>query len=133
MIFRPLLLAATLQCAFLTQSLAQEAPSCDGTWKYTHIDKARGRSADVEVRISGDKGTYVAHLGQHKAANSPCREKNLPVVVQQCTADEFVFRVLGETVLEGCPTFTARFNRTGPDTAEGTISRDQTVTAHRER
>ena len=133
MILRPLLLAAALQCAFITQPLAQEAPSCDGTWKYTHIDKARGRPADVEIKISGDKGTYVAHLGQHKASNSPCRDRNLPVVVQQCAADEFVFRVLGETILEGCPTFTARFKRTGPDTAEGTISRGQTVTARRDR
>ena len=133
MTFRTLLLAAALQCAFIAQPLAQDAPSCDGTWKYTHVDKARGRPADVEIRISGDRGSYVAHLGRHKAANSPCRDKSVPVAVQQCTADELVFRVLGEAILEGCPTFTARFKRTGPDTAEGTISRGQTVTAHRER
>jgi hypothetical protein len=132
MMRRTLLLVALLQCGFLTQAGAQERASCDGTWKYTHIDKARGWPADVEVKISGDKGSYIAHVGAHKARNSPCRDANLPVVVQQCTADDFVFRVLGESVLEGCPTFTARFKRTGPDSAEGTISRGQVVKAHRE-
>src|SRR5205085_3324751 len=112
---------------------AQKQFSCDGTWKYTHIDKARGWPADVEVRISGAQGTYFAHLGRHNKKNSPCRDIDLPVVVDQCTADELVFRVLGEAVISGCPSFTARFKRTGPDTAEASISRDQVVAARRER
>lgn len=107
--------------------------SCDGKWKCTRVDKARGWPADVEVGISGDSGTYLAHLGHHEATNSPCRDKDLPVVLRPCTTDELVFKVLGESVLEGCPTFTARINRTVPDAAEGTISRGQVVTAHRER
>jgi hypothetical protein len=133
MVLRTLLVVATLQCAFVSESLAQVGSSCDGTWIYTHVDKARAWATDVEVKISGDKGTYLAQLGRHKASNSPCRNINLPVVVKKCTADKLVFKVLGENVLQGCPTFTAHFNRTGPDTAEGTISRGQVVTAHRQR
>ena len=133
MMLRTLWVAATLQCAFVTLSLAQQVSSCDGTWKYTHIDKARGWPADVEVRIAGGKGTYVAHVGRHKIKNSPCRDKDLPVVVEQCTADELVFKVLGENVLEGCPAFTAHFKRIGPDRVEGTIGRGEVVTAQRER
>jgi len=132
MVLKTLLIAAISQCALVTELQAQQASTCDGTWKYSHIDKARGWPADVEVKITGDKGTYVAHLGRHKTNNSPCRDRTLPVVVKQCTADEIVFGVLGETVLEGCPTFTARFKRTGADTAEGTISRGQVVTMLRE-
>ncbi len=134
MIFRTVLFVTALQWAlFFDYVHAQEGTSWDGTWKYSHIDKARGWPADVEIRISGDKGTYVAHLGAHKAQNSPCRDKELPVVVQQRTADELVFGVLGSKVLEFCPTFTGRFKRTGPDTAEATIARDQVVSARLER
>jgi hypothetical protein len=132
-VIRSVWIVATLQCAFVSQLVAQDGSLCDGTWKYTHTDKARGRPADVDVKISGDRGTYFAHLGQHKAKNSPCRDKEFPVFVEICTAEELVFRVLGNTVLEGCPAFTARFKRTGPDTAEGTISRGQLVSARRER
>ena len=125
--------AAALQVAIFSQAFGQDGASCDGTWKYSHIDKSRGWPAEVEVRLSGERGTYFAHLGRHKAANSPCRDRNLPVEVERCTADELVFRVLGDEVVKGCPTFTARLKRSGPDSAEGTIGRNQVVSAHRER
>ena len=133
MIVRSALVAAALQLAFMTQPLAQQEPACDGTWKYTHIDKFRCWPVDVEVRISGDKGVYFAGLGRHKSGNSPCRNRDLPIVVERCTADELIFRVLGETVFKGCATFTARFKRIGPDDAEATIDRGEVVPAHRSR
>ncbi len=113
------------------QEQAPEAISCNGVWTYTHEDKARGWPADVEITITGGTGTYVAHLGKHKARNSPCREKELPVTVSVCTAQDLAFAVDGDSLIEGCPRFRARMKRTGPDTAEGTIGRGQTVTMRR--
>ena len=104
--------------------------TCDGLWKYTHADKARGWPVDIELRIDGNTGTYLAHLGRHKLRNSPCREKVLPVTVSKCSADEFTFHVDGDSVLEGCPTFTMTFRRTGPYTAEG-IKRDEKFSVKR--
>jgi hypothetical protein len=96
------------------------------------LDKARGLPADVEVRISGDTGTYLAHLGPHKAKNSPCRDRNLPIVVELCTSTKLVYKVQGEKVTDGCPTFTTRLTFTGPDSAEATLGRGEIVQAHRE-
>lgn len=126
------LLALAIQMAILAPSFAQQNPSCDGTWMYSHLDKARGWPADVEVTVAGAKGTYVAHLGKHKAKNSPCRDHPLPIVVERCTADELVFKVHGEEVAQGCPTFTAHFRLDGPDSAEASIGHGQVVRAHRE-
>jgi hypothetical protein len=127
------LLIVSLQLAPTAPSLAQEASSCDGIWRYTHLDKARGWPAEVKVRISGDRGTYFARLGSHKAKNSPCRDRDLPLDVELCTASELVFKVRGEDVADGCPAFTARFTFTGPDAAEAAIGRGEVVQAHRER
>jgi len=122
-----------LFCVAIGNVYAQDKSTCDGLWKYTHLDKAKGLPADVEVQINGEAGTYLAHLGQHKKANSPCRDVKFPVAVSRCTAEELDFHVDGESHMQGCPTFDALFKRTGPDTAEGTISRDQTVTMTRDK
>ena len=111
-------------------AFAQDFLTCDGLWKYTHTDKARGWPVDIELRINGNTGTYLAHLGRHKSKKSPCREKAIPVTVSQCSADQFTFHVNGDSVLKGCPTFKATFIRTGPDTAEGTM-RDEKFSVKR--
>lgn len=141
---RPLpfaLLSTFALCAPAAVQAQSEAPiaasaaaaSCDGTWTYTHVDKARGWPADVQVTIAGATGTYVAHLGRHRAKNSPCRDRDFPVAVSRCTATELVFDVQGDRVADGCPTFTARLRFTGPDTAQAVIGHGEIVEARRVR
>ena len=96
--------------------------NCDGHWKGSYIDSARDRPVEVDMTISGDTGEWIAHLGRHKANNSPCREVKFPVMVLKCTDSEFHFHVDGESISRrgrSCPTFTAKLNRINADTAEG--------------
>lgn len=109
-----------IAAALLAPVIAHAGEGCDGLWKGHYVDSARAREAQVDMTVQGDTGVWIAHLGAgQKAKNSPCRDREFPVRVVECTQSKFVFRVDGNSVLRGCPRFTAHLVRRDADHADG--------------
>ena len=103
--------------------------SCDGKWIAYYKDLARGWDTTATVIISGQKATYTADLGRHKAVNSPCRDHTFPAQILTCSHNAIEFKVDGRELMsprgDHCPSWHVRLKRLDDDNAQGIFVKEK--------
>ncbi len=94
---------------------AQSAANYDGTWRATYKTE-RGIDRDGTVIVQGTGGSWDLAV---QARNDPCVGRKWPIVVEQSTPEELVFKVTRAVVLAGCQDNTMRMKPVDANTLEG--------------